>query len=76
MEWFVASEDELEGVRYHEVGPFRLQIRQRGDEWDWSVHHSRDDASVASGIAPTMEVAESVIEEITGEKTVWRSRRA
>jgi hypothetical protein len=72
MEWLVASEDELEGLRFHEV---RLQIR-RGDEWDWSVHDSRDDASVASGIAPTIAVAKSVIEEITGEQTVWRSRRA
>jgi hypothetical protein len=76
MEWFVASEDELEGLPQRKATRFRLQIRRRGNEWDWSIYDFRYDTSIASGTAPTIEVAESVVEEIIGQKPEWHSRMA
>jgi hypothetical protein len=74
MEWFVASEDELESLPHRKATRFRLQIRRIGKEWDWSIYDSRYCSSIASGTAPTIEVAESVVEEIIGQKPEWRSR--
>ncbi len=76
MEWFVASEDELDSLPHRKATRFLLQIRRRGNERDWSIHDSRYGASIASGTAPTIEVAESVVEEIIGQKPEWHSRTA
>jgi len=47
---------------------FRLQVRRNGHWWEWSIHSAQYDVSLASGIAPSIEVAESVAEEIAGRK--------
>ena len=65
----------FEGLHISDVGPFRIQTWPRGNEWDWDIHDSWYDTSVASGSAPTLEVAESLIEEIPGQRPVWNSRR-
>jgi hypothetical protein len=59
-----------------QIGQFSLQVQQRGDEWDWSICHSQYEIFMAFGTAPTLEVAESVIEEIIGQKPAWSSRAA
>jgi hypothetical protein len=73
----VVREDERDnGVRISDVGPFRIQISSRGNQWDWDIHDSWFDTSIASGSAPTIEVAESTIEEIIGQRPAWHSRAA
>jgi hypothetical protein len=46
---------------------FQLQLRRKGHQWFWAIHNSQDH-TIASGTAPSVEVAESAAEEIAGEK--------
>ena len=64
----------IEEYRQRKIGPFSLLLQRRGDEWDWSIYHPLSETFMASGTAPTIEVAESAVEEIIGQKPGWHSR--
>jgi hypothetical protein len=60
-------------IQCAEVGPFRLEMRQRGDDWQWSVYDSWFNEYLISSTASSLERAQEEAEEIVGLKPVWHA---